>query len=70
MRLWIPALGGEISYEVDLPACCAGTARSIAVIEDEAFECPSCGAMWRTPLPVEPEHDAFAECPSERRGAA
>jgi hypothetical protein len=28
-----------------------------------------CGAMWREPLPVQPEEDAFTQR-EERRGAA
>ena len=67
MRLWMPAFGGEVSYEADLPACCARSARSVG---EDAFECPSCGAMWRAAVPVEPEHDAYSESSSERRGAA
>jgi len=63
---WIAALGEEVVYEADLPACCARTARAV----DGSFECPDCGAMWREPLPVEPEHDAFARGRDEHRGAA
>lgn len=75
MRLWMPAFGGEVSYEADLPACCARSARSVAgdVAEgaEAEFECPSCGAMWRAATPVEAEHDAYySESASERRGAA
>ena len=61
---WIAALGEEVVYEADLPACCARTARA----GEGSFECPDCGAMWREPLPVVPEHDAFAR--DEQRGAA
>jgi len=65
-RTWIAALGEEVVfYETDLPACCRRSARGV---EDD-FECPSCGAIWQAPLPVETEEDAFAE-PRERRGAA
>jgi hypothetical protein len=62
---WIAALGGEVRYEEDLPACCRRTARE----NDHSFECPVCGAMWQEPIPVQPEEDAFAER-EERRGAA
>ncbi len=64
---WIAALGEEVVYEEDLPACC----RRSALHYDESFECPVCGAMWREPLPLqpEPEEDAFTER-EERRGAA
>jgi len=63
--VWIAALGEEVRYEEDLPACCRRTARE----HDHSFECPGCGAMWQEPLPQEPEQDAFAQ-PEERRGAA
>ena len=66
-RTWIAALGEEVLYEADLPACCRRSARGSS---GEAFECPSCGAIWRAPLPVEPEGCAFAESEEERRGAA
>ena len=33
---WIAALGEEVVYEADLPACCARTARSV----EGSFECP------------------------------
>jgi hypothetical protein len=62
---WIAALGEEVVYEEDLPACC----RRSALHYEDSFECPACGAMWREPLPVQPEGDAFAQ-PEERRGAA
>jgi hypothetical protein len=62
---WIAALGEEVVYVEDLPACC----RRSAVHFDESFECPVCGAMWREPLPLQPEEDAFAQR-EERRGAA
>ena len=62
---WIAALGEEVVYEEDLPACC----RRSALQDDHSFECPVCGAMWREPLPLEPEEDAFA-LREERRGAA
>jgi tRNA(Ile2) C34 agmatinyltransferase TiaS len=68
VRTWIAALGEEVVlYETDLPACCRRSAHGTGGAED--FECPSCGAMWQAPVPVEPEEDAFAERP-ERRGAA
>ena len=66
MRTWIAVLGEEVVYEADLPACCARTARS----HEDSFECPGCGAMWREPLPIEPEHDAFMSGNEEQRGAA
>ena len=62
---WIAALGEEVVYEADLPACCARTARA----SEDSFECPDCGAMWRLPLPVVAEHDAFVRG-DEQRGAA
>jgi len=63
---WIAALGEEVRYEEDLPACCRRTARE----NGYSFECPVCGAMWQEPIPVQPEQeDAFAER-EERRGAA
>ena len=62
---WIAALGEEVVYEDDLPACCRRGARDF----DDSFECPVCGAMWQKPLPLEPEQDAFAQR-EERRGAA
>jgi hypothetical protein len=62
---WIAALGEEVVHEEDLPACC----RRSALHHDDSFECPVCGAMWREPLPVRPEEDAFAQR-EERRGAA
>jgi hypothetical protein len=62
---WIAALGEEVRYEEDLPACCRRTASE----HDGSFECPGCGAMWQVPIPVQPEEDAFAER-EERRGAA
>lgn len=67
-RLWIAALGDESVYEADLPACCQRSARSA----DDSFECHSCGAMWRVPIPVVPEEDAFVRRGSEdeRRGVA
>jgi hypothetical protein len=63
---WIAALGEEVVYQEDLPACCARTARAV----EDSFECPDCGAMWRLPLPVVPEHDAFGRGEDEQRGAA
>jgi DNA-binding helix-hairpin-helix protein with protein kinase domain len=67
-RTWIAALGEEVLHEVDLPVCCRRSARGIP---DDSFECPSCGAMWQRPLPVEPEGCAFTERDlEERRGAA
>jgi len=62
---WIAALGEEVVYEEDLPACCRRSARE----HDGSFECLGCGAMWQEPLPLQPEEDAFAER-EERRGAA
>ncbi len=71
-RLWVAELGEEVLYEEDLPNCCARSARGAA--EDYSFECPGCGATWRTALPVaEPEECAFTERAfegSERKGAA
>ncbi len=67
---WIAALGEEVVYEADLPACCRSEASSAGGHED-SFECLVCGAMWQAPLPVCPEEDAFARRePEERRGAA
>jgi hypothetical protein len=66
-RTWIAALGEEVHYEVDLPACCRRSARG----SDNSFECYSCGAVWQAPLSVEPEEDAFVErVAEERKGAA
>jgi hypothetical protein len=67
-RNWIAALGEEVAlYEADLPACCQRSARG----SDDSFECPSCGAVWQVPLPVEPEGDAFMQRETEeRKGAA
>jgi hypothetical protein len=62
---WIAALGEEVVYEEDLPACCRRTARD----HEHSFECTGCGAMWQVPIPVQPEEDAFARR-EERRGAA
>jgi DNA-binding helix-hairpin-helix protein with protein kinase domain len=68
VRTWIAALGEEVVlYEVDLPACC----RRSAVGSGDTFECPSCGAVWQAPLPVEAEEDAFGQRDTEeRKGAA
>ena len=67
-RTWIAALGEEVLYEADLPACCRRSARGAS---GESFECPSCGALWRAPVPFEPEGCAFTESDAEeRRGAA
>ena len=63
--IWMAALGQEVLYEEDLPACCRRSART----GDRSFECPACGAMWQEALPVQPEEDAFAQR-EERRGAA
>ena len=60
---WIAALGEEVVYEEDLPACCRRS------VQEGSFECPGCGAMWQEPLPLQPEEDAFTER-EERRGAA
>jgi hypothetical protein len=67
-RTWIAALGEEVVlYEVDLPACCQRSARG----SEDAFECPSCGAVWQAPLPVEVEEDAFMRGGGEEeKGAA
>ena len=68
MQTWIAALGEEVLYEVDLPACCRRSARGSS---GDSFECPSCGAMWQAPLPMEPDECAFSGGdPEERRGAA
>ena len=68
--IWMAALGGEVLYEEDLPACCRSEARS-ARGEERSFECPACGAMWQTALPVHSEEDAFGRRDlDERRGAA
>jgi DNA-binding helix-hairpin-helix protein with protein kinase domain len=68
VRTWIAALGEEVVlYEVDLPACC----RRSAVGSGHSFECPSCGAVWQAPPPVEAEEDAFGQRDTEeRKGAA
>jgi DNA-binding helix-hairpin-helix protein with protein kinase domain len=68
VRTWIAALGEEVVlYEADLPACCQRSARG----SDDSFECPSCGAVWQAPLPVEAEEDAFGQRDTEeRKGAA
>ena len=63
--IWMSALGGEVLYEEDLPACCQRSAHG----QERSFECPVCGAMWQTALPVQPEEDAFSRR-EERRGAA
>jgi DNA-binding helix-hairpin-helix protein with protein kinase domain len=67
-RTWIAALGEEVVlYEADLPACCRRSSRG----SDDAFECPSCGAVWQAPLPVEVEEDAFMRGGGEEeKGAA
>ena len=62
---WIAALGEEVVYAEDLPACC----RRSALHHEDSFECSVCGAMWQRPLPLQPEEDAFAQR-EERRGAA
>ena len=68
VRTWIAALGEDVVlYEVDLPACC----RRSAVGSGHSFECPSCGAVWQAPPPVEAEEDAFGQRDTEeRKGAA
>jgi hypothetical protein len=67
LRTWIAPLSEEVLHDVDLPACCQRSARG----SDNSFECPSCGAIWQAPLPVEPEEDAFGgRDAEERRGAA
>ncbi|HEX2180664.1 MAG TPA: hypothetical protein VHH10_00155 [Rubrobacteraceae bacterium] len=67
-RTWIAALGEEVVlYEADLPACCRRSSRG----SEDAFECPSCGAVWQAPLPVEVEEDAFMRGGGEEeKGAA
>jgi hypothetical protein len=62
---WIAALGEDVVYEEDLPACCRRSARHY----EQSFECPVCGAMWREPLPLQAEEDAFSQR-EERKGAA
>ena len=65
--IWMSALGGEVLYEEDLPACCRRSARG----QERSFECPACGAMWQTALPMHPEEDAFSQRDlDERKGAA
>ncbi len=65
--VWIAALGEEVLYEEDLPACCQRSARG----QERSFECPACGAMWQTALPMHPEEDAFSQRDlDERKGAA
>ncbi len=66
--IWMSALlGGEVLYEEDLPACCQRSARG----QERSFDCPACGAMWQTALPVQPEEDAFSQRDlDERKGAA
>jgi hypothetical protein len=67
-RTWIAALGEEVHFVEDLPACCRRSARSNS---DDSFECLSCGAVWLTPLPVEPEGCAFTGSDAEeQKGAA
>ena len=66
VRVWIAALGEETLHEADLPSCCQRSARGV----EDAFECPSCGAVWQEPEPVFSEEDAFMDGPRERRGAA
>ncbi len=68
MRTWKAALAEEVVlYEADLPACCQRSGRG----SDDSFECPSFGALWQAPLPVEPEEDAFGRRETEeRKGAA
>ena len=65
--IWMSALGGEVLYEEDLPACCQRSARG----QERSYECPACGAMWQTALLVVSEEDAFSQRDlEERRGAA
>jgi len=65
--IWMSALGGEVLYEEDLPACCQRSARG----QERSFECPACGAMWQTALATHPEEDAFSQRDlDERKGAA
>jgi hypothetical protein len=35
--IWMSALGGEVLYEEDLPACCQRSARG----QERSFECPA-----------------------------
>ena len=70
-RLWVAELGEEVLYGEDLPGCCQRSANGSA--DDYSFECPGCGAIWRTALPVAaPEECAFTERAGgdERKGAA
>jgi len=65
--IWMSALGGEVLYEEDLPACCQRNARG----QERSYECPACGATWQTALPMHPEEDAFSQHDLDvRRGAA
>ena len=68
VRAWVAALGGEVLYAEDLPACCHRSSRDV----DGLFECPSCGGVWQAAEPVEPVSDAFMEFgqDEERKGAA
>jgi hypothetical protein len=69
VRMWMASLGGVALYEADLPSCCRRAARH--AVEGDTFECPSCGAVWQVPEPVEPEACAFMERgDGERKGAA
>ncbi|MBA2376755.1 MAG: hypothetical protein M3494_16615 [Actinomycetota bacterium] len=67
MRMWAPALGGEVRYHEDLPSCCRSEARG----SDDAFGCVSCGAEWRA-VEAEPSEECAFGVVSERdhRGAA
>lgn len=65
-RLWASALGGEVMYGVDLPACCQREARAA----NDAFECASCGAVWQKAESPEAEECAFAAEERSHRGAA
>ncbi len=67
VRIWTSALGGEVLYEADLPACCQRDAHAAG----DSYECVSCGAAWREASAPEPEECAFVEGGTrERKGAA
>lgn len=71
---------GETRYERDLPLCCRGQATRLAHANATAvregfgiadnFECPACELGWQSPLPVEPELDAFGYHDTDEREAA
>lgn len=69
VTLWMEAMGEEVRYQLDLPACCRRSiVRGGVRREIDEFECPVCGDMWKVVLPVEPETCAFRD--RERLGAA